>query len=76
MKKKGGGELIEGFIKKVLDATSDLDQDYKKEIGKMQRATRKIKESPFYPMFITCMQTFQSLLVKEIENENNNPSNP
>lgn len=70
MAEGGGEELIQSFSKKILEATGNIDGDYRKEIGKMQRAIRKIKETPFYPLLLSTMQTLQTMMVKEMEKEN------
>jgi len=52
-----------------LSSTDELSGDYKKEIGEMQRAMRKIKESPFYSLLMSTMQTLHIILLEEMEKE-------
>lgn len=73
MAEGGGEELINSFSKKILEATGNIDSDYRKEIGKMQRAMRKIKATPFYPLLLSTMQTLQTMMVQEIQKEDDTP---
>lgn len=57
------------FVQKILSSTDELSGDYKKEIGEMQRAMRKIKESPFYSLLMSTMQTLHIILLEEMEKE-------
>lgn len=60
-------ELVDAYIRKVLEATDDLNPELKKEIGRMQRALKRIKETAEYNEFIRHMKQLEILLVKEME---------
>lgn len=63
-------------MKKILEATTDINQDYRKEIGKMQRAMRAIKETPFYPLLLTTMEALGKMMQEEMKKEDNLPPTP
>lgn len=62
-------EQIDAFIKKILEATDELDSEWKKEIGKTQRAMRRVKETFQYAEFMGSLKVIEKLLVKEISKE-------
>lgn len=70
----GNDELLKSFTQKILQATStEISEDWRKEIGKMQRALRKIKETPFYSDFMVMMEELQKKLMEEMLKEGDNP---
>lgn len=62
-------EQIDTYIHKILEATDDLNPEWKKEIGKMQRAIRRIKVTPEYAKFMSELGIIEKLLAKEISKE-------
>ena len=62
-------EQVDSYVKKVLDATSDISQDSRKEIGKIQRAMRRVKKMPQYGEFMDRYKVIENLLIKYIERE-------
>lgn len=62
-------EQIESYAKKILDATNDISEDSRKEIGKMQRAMRRVKETFQYAEFMSSYQVLEKILIREIEKE-------
>jgi len=62
-------EQIESYMKKILDATSDISDDSKKEIGIMQRAMRRVREMPEYKEFMNNFKIVEKLLIAEMEKE-------
>ena len=63
-------EVVDAYIKKILDGTDGfLSPEYRKEIGKMQRAIRIVKGTPEYVDFIEKMEIMQKLIQKEIQKQ-------
>jgi len=62
-------EQLDRFVNKILDATNDLNPEWRKEIGKMQRALRKIKTTPEYAEFQVKMKVIEKMMVKEMQKE-------
>lgn len=67
-------ELLNSFTKKILEATNnEISEDWRKEIGKMQRALRRIKQTPFFEEFMVSMNELQKKLMEEMLKEGDNP---
>lgn len=67
-------EQVDGFIKKILDATAEAGEDTRKDIAKMQRAMRRIKETPFFEELTSVIKQLEKILIEEMEKENNLPN--
>lgn len=63
-------ELMASYTQKILQATEDIDFDTRKEIGKLQRAMRRIKASAAFPFILTFMKSFGELIQDELNKEN------
>lgn len=63
-------EQIDSYIRKILEATADLDKDWRKEIAKMQRAMRRVKTMPEYDEFMEKYKVIEKLLIIEMQKEN------
>lgn len=64
-------ELVDSYCKKILEATGGLSDDYMNEIGKMQRAMRRLKQMPAFQQFINSYKDIEKLLVEEMMKEDN-----
>lgn len=62
-------EQIDSFIKKILEATDDLNPEWKKEIGKTQRAMRRVKTTTEYSQFMGSLKVIEKLLIEEMQKE-------
>lgn len=62
-------ELVQNYCKKILEATAGIGQDWKKEIGKMQRAMRRLQGTPDFQRFIDQYKLIETLLVQEMTKE-------
>jgi hypothetical protein len=63
-------EMVDNFIKKILDSTNDLiSPEYRKEIGKMQRAIRIVKTTQEYGEFMDKMNVLQKIIAKEMQKQ-------
>lgn len=62
-------EEIDRYIAKILDATSEIGSDWRKDIGKMQRAARRAKETLAYSVFLAAMNNLEKQLAIEMQKE-------
>ena len=62
-------EQVDVYVKKVLDATSDASSKTKHEIGKMQRAMRKIQKTLHYTEFKISFEKIQNMMAEEMAKE-------
>jgi hypothetical protein len=62
-------EQIDAYIAKILDATNDVSQNTRNEIGKIQRAMRRVKGTPQYVEFMATYKVVEKMLIKEMEKE-------
>ena len=62
-------ELLEGYVRKILSATSILGEDYMHEIGKMQRAMRKIRATDEFSELMNHFAIMQKMIVEEMSLE-------
>lgn len=62
-------ETIDSFINKILEATNDLSPEWKKDIGKMQRAMRRVKETVQFTIFMNHFSNIEKLLIQELDKE-------
>ena len=65
-------DLIDSYMAKVLQATESLGQDWRKEIGKMQRAMRRIRATPLFAELQIKLADLQKALVEEMQKEEQN----
>jgi hypothetical protein len=63
-------EMIDSYIKKILDATDHINPEWKKEIAKMQRAVRIVKQTPEYVDFMEKVNIIQNKIAEEISKQN------
>ncbi|MEQ1888351.1 MAG: hypothetical protein ABL951_04115 [Alphaproteobacteria bacterium] len=67
-----GNEMVEQFITKVLSATDEFVSDeQRKEIGKLQRAIKSIRNKPLWPMLIAIMKELEMAMIEEMKKEEN-----
>lgn len=57
------------LMKKVIDATVDVSPEWRREIGKMQRAIRKIRGTPEYAEMLGAMQVLTNKMQEEMAKE-------
>lgn len=63
-------EMVDAYIKKILDGTDGLiSEEYRKEIGKMQRAIRIVKLTPEYEEFMGKLNILQEVIAVEIKKQ-------
>lgn len=63
-------EMIEAYIKKILEATNELiSQEWREEIGKMQRAIKIVKKTPEYEDFMVQMNILQGKIADEMKKQ-------
>jgi hypothetical protein len=65
-------ELISNYVNKMLEATASLSQEWKKEIGKMQRAMRRLPEE-YKGEFLAAINMFNQRLIGEMMKERDLP---
>lgn len=63
-------EMVDNYIKKILDGTDEhISDEYRKEIGKMQRAIRIVKQKPEYVDFMEQMEILQKVIAVEMKKQ-------
>lgn len=65
----GDETALHTLMKKIIEATVNVSPEWRREIGKMQRAIRKVRGTPEYAEMLGAMQALTNKMQEEIAKE-------
>lgn len=67
----GDFEPLKNMSKKIVEATNDLGQEWKNDIGKLQKSVRAVRGTPEYKAMINASVKLNELIVEEMKKLDN-----
>lgn len=63
----GDYEPLQNLSRKIVEATQDLSQEWKNDIGRMQKAARAVRGTPQYVEFLAANEILTKLIIEEMK---------